>query len=46
MNFTAYWKRNKELYKELGVSEAAAYRIWCDAIDEFAKLAATNLHSK
>ena len=33
MNFTEYWKRNKELYKQLGVTEAAAYRIWCDAVD-------------
>ena len=43
MNFTQYWKQNKELYKQLGVTEAAAYRIWCDAVDEFAKLAAKKL---
>jgi hypothetical protein len=43
MNFTEYWKINKELYKQLGVTEAAAYRIWCDAVDEFAKLAAKKL---
>jgi len=46
MTFKEYWKLNKELYKQLGVTEAAAYRIWCDAVDEFAKLAATNLHGK
>ena len=46
MTFKEYWKTNKELYKQLGVTEAAAYRIWCDAVDEFAKLAATNLVGK
>ena len=33
MTFKEYWKQNKDLYKQLGVTEAAAYRIWCDAID-------------
>ena len=44
MNFIEYWKQNKELYKQLGVTEAAAYRIWCDAIDEFAKMANKTLN--
>ncbi len=43
MSFKEYWKINKELYKQLGVTEAAAYRIWCDAIDEFVKVAAKKL---
>jgi hypothetical protein len=33
MNFTEYWERNEQLYEQLGVTKAAAYRIWCDAID-------------
>lgn len=33
MNFTEYWKQNEELFKQLGVTKAAAFRIWCDAID-------------
>ena len=44
MNFIEYWKQIKELYKQLGVTEAAAYRIWCDAIDEFAKMANKTLN--
>ena len=33
MNFTEYWERNEELFKQLGVTKAAAHRIWCDAVD-------------
>lgn len=33
MNFKEYWKKHKELYTQLGVTEAAAYKIWCDAVD-------------
>lgn len=33
MNFTDYWKQNKELYEQLGVTEAAARNIWNDCVD-------------
>jgi len=33
MTFKEYWKQNNELFKQLGVTEAAVYKIWCDAID-------------
>lgn len=33
MNFTEYWKQNKELYEQLGVTEAIAKKIWNDACD-------------
>lgn len=34
MNFREYWKINKELYTQLGVTEETAYKIWCDAADQ------------
>lgn len=37
MNFTEYWKINKDMYTQLGVTEAAAKKIWNDALDAAAK---------
>lgn len=31
-NFTEYWNEKKEMYQQLGVSEAVAKTIWNDAI--------------
>ena len=47
MNFKKYWEQNKELYSQLGVTKAVAYKIWCDAADavekEMAKVLMSNL---
>ncbi len=37
MNFTEYWKQNKELFEQLNVSEAAAKKIWNDCADNVMK---------
>lgn len=37
MNFTKYWEINKELFAQLGVTEAAAKKIWNDACDAVEK---------
>jgi hypothetical protein len=37
MNFTDYWKQNKELFEQLNVSEAAAKKIWNDCADNVMK---------
>lgn len=33
MTFSDYWKQNKDLYAQLGVTKAVAHKIWCDALD-------------
>lgn len=37
MNFTKYWEENKELYKQLGVTEVVARKIWNDCADTIEK---------
>lgn len=37
MNFKEYWEQNKELFEQLGVSEAAARKIWSDCVDNIEK---------
>jgi len=37
MKFTEYWKENKELFNQLGVTEAVAKKIWNDAADAVQK---------
>lgn len=37
MNFTEYWKQNKGIYEQLGVTEAVAKKIWNDAVDAIEK---------
>ncbi len=31
--FKEYWEAKKDLYTQLGVTEAVAHNIWCDAVD-------------
>lgn len=33
MNFKKYWEQNAELFTQLGVTQAAAKKIWSDAVD-------------
>lgn len=33
MTFSKYWKSNKDMLTEHGVTELVAHKIWCDAID-------------
>jgi hypothetical protein len=37
MNFKEYWKQNKEIYTQLGVTEAVAKKIWNDCADNIEK---------
>ncbi len=37
MNFAQYWEQNKDLFTQLGVTEAAAKKIWNDACDAVEK---------
>lgn len=37
MKFADYWKQNKELYEQLGVTEAVARKIWNDCADNIEK---------
>lgn len=46
MNFTDYWKQNKEIYKQLGVSEAVAKKIWYDCVDNIEKKIAEYIKGK
>jgi len=45
MNFREYWNENKELFKQLNVTEASARKIWSDCLDNFEK-ALTNKYLK
>jgi len=46
MNFKEYWKSNEELYTQLGVTKAVAYKIWCDAVDALEKKIVAHAISK
>lgn len=46
MNFTEYWKHNKEIYEQLGVSEAVAKKIWSDCVDNVTKKVTEHYLSK
>jgi hypothetical protein len=35
-NFEEYWESKKEVYTQLGVTEAVAHSIWNDAVDTLA----------
>jgi DNA-binding Xre family transcriptional regulator len=37
MNFKEYWKENKELFEQLGVTEAVVKKIWNDCADVMQK---------
>jgi hypothetical protein len=46
MNFKEYWALNEELYTQLGVTKAVAYKIWCDAVDQLQKNMVDKIISK